>query len=44
VTTGGAGFRYELARKYKLHAGADVAFGKDGPALYIQFGHAWARP
>jgi hypothetical protein len=44
VTTGGGGFRYEIARKYQLHMGADVAFGPDGPALYIQFGHAWARP
>jgi hypothetical protein len=44
VTTGGGGFRYELARRYKLHMGADVAFGPDGPALYIQFGSAWLRP
>jgi len=44
VTTGGGGIRYELARKYKLHMGADVAFGPDGPALYIQFGSAWMRP
>jgi hypothetical protein len=44
VTTGGTGFRYELARRYKLHMGADVAFGPDGAALYIQFGSAWMRP
>ncbi len=44
VTTGGGGIRYEIARKYKLHMGADVAFGPDGPALYIQFGSAWMRP
>lgn len=44
VTTGGGGFRYELARRYKLHMGADVAFGPDGPAFYIQFGSAWLRP
>ena len=44
VVTGGTGFRYELARKYGLHAGADVAFGPDDTALYIQFGSAWARP
>jgi hypothetical protein len=43
-TTGGTGFRYELARRYKLHMGADVAFGPDGAALYIQFGSAWMRP
>ena len=43
VFTGGAGFRYELARKLGLHMGADFAFGKDGFALYIQFGSAWTR-
>jgi hypothetical protein len=44
VTTGGGGFRYELARKYKLHMGLDVAFGPDGTAFYVQFGSAWFRP
>lgn len=44
VTTGGGGFRYELARRYQLHMGVDVAFGPDGPALYVQFGNAWFRP
>lgn len=44
VVTGGAGFRYELARRYKLHMGLDVAFGPDGPVLYVQFGSAWMRP
>lgn len=44
VLTGGTGFRYELARKYGLHMGMDVAFGPDGPALYVQFGSAWMRP
>jgi hypothetical protein len=44
VVTGGGGFRYELARRYKLHMGLDVAFGPDGPVLYIQFGSAWMRP
>jgi len=44
VVTGGGGFRYELARKYKLHMGLDVGFGPDGPALYVQFGSAWLRP
>ena len=34
----------ELARKYKLHAGVDVAFGPDGPAFYVQVGSAWFRP
>ena len=44
LVTGGGGVRYELARRYKLHAGVDVAFGPDGPALYVQFGSAWTRP
>jgi len=44
VTTGGAGFRYEIARKYGLHMGLDVAYGPDGPAYYVQFGSAWMRP
>ncbi len=44
VVTGGTGFRYELARKYGLHAGVDVAFGPDGTVFYIQLGSAWARP
>ena len=44
VVTGGTGVRYELARKYGLHMGMDVAFGPAGPAFYVQFGSAWARP
>jgi hypothetical protein len=44
IITGGTGFRYELARKYGLHVGADVAWGPDDSAIYIQFGSAWARP
>ena len=44
VTSGGFGFRYELARKYGMHMGLDVAHGPDGPAYYIQFGSAWMRP
>ncbi len=44
VTTGGFGFRYELARKYGMHMGLDIAYGPDGPAYYIQFGSAWMRP
>jgi surface antigen Omp85-like protein len=44
VVTGGTGMRYELAHKYGLHAGVDVAFGPDGTAFYIQFGSAWFRP
>jgi len=44
VVTGGTGFRYELARKYGLHMGVDVAFGPDDPVIYVQFGSAWMRP
>jgi hypothetical protein len=44
VITGGAGFRYELARKHGLHLGVDVAFGPAGTAVYVQFGSAWLRP
>ena len=41
---GGAGFRYEIARKYGIHMGLDVAFGPDNPAVYVQVGSAWSRP
>lgn len=44
VSAGGIGMRYELARKYGVHAGFDVAWGRDGPAVYVQFGSAWMRP
>ena len=44
VPTGGVGFRYELARRYGVHAGLDVAFGPDNTAVYVQVGSAWARP
>ena len=44
IITGGTGVRYELARRYGLHMGIDVAFGPDDPAIYIQFGSAWFRP
>jgi hypothetical protein len=44
VVAGGTGFRYELARKYGLHVGLDVAFSKDEAAVYIQIGSAWVRP
>ena len=44
VVAGGTGFRYELARKYGLHMGVDVAFGPDDPAVYVQLGSAWMRP
>lgn len=44
VPTGGAGFRYEIARKYGIHMGLDGAIGPDGGAIYVQVGSAWARP
>jgi hemolysin activation/secretion protein len=44
IITGGTGFRYELARKYGIHAGLDVAFSPHDAAIYVQIGSAWARP
>jgi hypothetical protein len=44
ITTGGVGFRYEIARRYGIHAGLDVAFAPDNAAVYVQVGSAWARP
>jgi outer membrane protein assembly factor BamA len=44
VVSGGGGFRYEVARKYGIHMGIDVAFGPGTTAVYVQFGSAWARP
>ncbi len=44
IVTGGTGFRYELARKYGIHMGLDVAAGPDNTAVYVQVGSAWARP
>lgn len=40
---GGAGFRYQLARAFKLRAGIDLACSSDGFAYYIVFGHNWNR-
>jgi hypothetical protein len=44
VAAGGAGFRYELARRYGIHAGLDIAYGPEGVAFYVQWGSAWMRP
>jgi hypothetical protein len=44
VGSGGAGFRYELARKFGLHAGIDVAHSPGTTALYFIVGNAWFRP
>jgi hypothetical protein len=40
----GVGFRYELARKFGLHAGIDVAHSPGTTAVYFQVGSAWFRP
>lgn len=39
----GTGFRYLLARKFKLRAGIDVARGPEKWAYYIVFGNNWVR-
>ena len=44
VASGGIGFRYELARKFGLHAGLDLAHSTGTTAVYIQIGNAWFRP
>jgi hypothetical protein len=44
VPSGGGGFRYEIARKYGLHMGIDLAFSPDTTAVYLQVGSAWMRP
>jgi len=44
IPTGGFGFRYELARRYGIHMGFDIAFGPDNTAVYVQVGSTWAPP
>ncbi len=44
IVSGAVGFRYELARKFGMHAGMDVGFSEDTTAVYIQVGNAWFRP
>ncbi|SHL40092.1 BamA/TamA family outer membrane protein [Flavobacterium saccharophilum] len=39
----GSGFRYLLARKFKLRMGVDVAKGPEQWAYYIVFGSNWMR-
>ena len=36
IVTGGAGLRYEIARKYGLHIGLDIARGPDNTAVWLQ--------
>jgi hypothetical protein len=44
VGSGGAGFRYELASKFGLNAGMDVAASPGTTAVYFVVGNAWFRP
>jgi len=39
----GTGFRYLLARKFKLRVGIDIAHGPDTWAYYIVFGSNWLK-
>lgn len=41
---GGIGFRYELARKFGMHVGIDVAQSRSTTAVYFIVGNAWFRP
>ncbi len=40
VGSGGAGFRYEVARKFGMNVGIDVAHGPGTTALYLVIGNA----
>lgn len=44
VGSGGLGVRYELARKFGLHVGIDVAHSPGTTAVYFVVGNAWFRP
>ena len=44
IASGAVGLRYELARKFGLHAGLDVGFSSETTAVYFQVGNAWFRP
>jgi hypothetical protein len=44
IVSGAVGLRYELARKFGLHAGVDVGFSSETTAIYFQVGNAWFRP
>jgi hypothetical protein len=41
--TVGTGFRYLMARQFKLRAGVDIARGPETWGYYIVFGTAWLR-
>ena len=44
VGSGGFGFRYELARKFGMNAGIDVAHSPGTTAAYFVVGNSWFRP
>jgi hypothetical protein len=44
VGSGGAGFRYEIASRFGLHVGIDVAHSPGTTAFYLVVGNAWFRP
>jgi hypothetical protein len=44
VASLGLGLRYELARKFGLHAGLDLAHSPGTTVVYLQIGNAWFRP
>ncbi len=39
----GSGFRYLIARSFKIRTGIDIAMGPDSFGWYIVFGHNWNR-
>lgn len=43
VVSGGGGFRYLIARKFKLRVGLDLARGPEQWAYYIVFGSSWVK-
>jgi len=44
VGSGGVGVRYEIARKFGMHVGLDLAHSPGTTAVLLQIGSAWARP
>ena len=43
IVSGGTGFRYLIARKFKLRMGIDIARGPETWAYYIVFGSNWLK-
>jgi len=44
VGSGGVGIRYEIARRFGMHVGLDLAHSPGTTAVLLQIGSAWARP